>query len=343
MLRHGQLIVALNRTKQPNAVGIKKRFKPQLEYLLDHNCDGADETQAARHDRLMRSADLLVELGFKLEGLHSFKRKHIKALVLYFQENDLSEDTIKNYLSDYRWVLQKTGRANVLPALNSELEFFQPTKKRQRRNRAWRLSKADLARVEDPYVAAVLLGCAAFGLRVEEAIKLQPFRADRGDHLALDGSWCKNGRPRIIPIRHARQREALAHLKRIAASTPKKSMIPGGSNRLGRTINYIVFKRQVEYQVIKYGFGNLHGLRYNYAQWVYSQETDGRLLCAYDGGVPPEGDREWRLHRHAIRIVSRDLGHDRPEEAYTYLGHWQAPGGCNVVQFPQFQRRGQAA
>lgn len=34
----------------------------------------------------------------------------------------------------------------------------------------------------------------AFGLRREESIKFQPRYADRGDHIALKGSWTKGGR-----------------------------------------------------------------------------------------------------------------------------------------------------
>jgi integrase len=44
----------------------------------------------------------------------------------------------------------------------------------------------------------------AFGLRREEAIKLQPRWADRGDHLQLKASWTKGGRERTVPIRTER-------------------------------------------------------------------------------------------------------------------------------------------
>jgi hypothetical protein len=49
----------------------------------------------------------------------------------------------------------------------------------------------------------------AFGLRREEALKLQPRWADRGDHLHLKASWTKGGRERTVPIRTKEQRALL--------------------------------------------------------------------------------------------------------------------------------------
>ena len=51
---------------------------------------------------------------------------------------------------------------------------------------------------------------AAFGLRLEEALKLKPVQADKGHVLRLQGSWTKGGRTREIPIRDDRQRALLA-------------------------------------------------------------------------------------------------------------------------------------
>jgi integrase len=59
---------------------------------------------------------------------------------------------------------------------------------------------------------------AAFGLRREEAIKIQPRWADRGDHLQLKASWTKGGRERTVPIRTAAQRALLEQAKQLAGS-----------------------------------------------------------------------------------------------------------------------------
>ena len=39
---------------------------------------------------------------------------------------------------------------------------------------------------------------AAFGLRMEEALKFQPRLADKGDYIALKPNWCKGGAQRFV-------------------------------------------------------------------------------------------------------------------------------------------------
>lgn len=74
-------------------------------------------------------------------------------------------------------------------------------------NKAWELGNA-VDRIRDPYVRMSLTLQQAFGLRREEAIKLQPSYADRGDCIVLKGSWTKGGRPRTVPITTPEQRVA---------------------------------------------------------------------------------------------------------------------------------------
>nr|WP_235231676.1 integrase domain-containing protein [Bordetella bronchiseptica] len=62
---------------------------------------------------------------------------------------------------------------------------------------------------------------AALGLRREEAIRFQP--SNRGNHIALKGSWTKGGRERTVPITTTEQRDALQaahHLAGIGSLTP---------------------------------------------------------------------------------------------------------------------------
>jgi hypothetical protein len=63
----------------------------------------------------------------------------------------------------------------------------------------------------------------AFGLRRKESIKFQPSYADRGDHIALKGSWTKGGRPRAVPITTAAQRAVLSQAQQLAGAG---SLIP---------------------------------------------------------------------------------------------------------------------
>jgi hypothetical protein len=87
---------------------------------------------------------------------------------------------------------------------------------------------------------------AAFGLRREESIKIEPAAADQGDRIVLKASWTKGGRRREIPIRNEEQRTLLDHAKRLAGSG---SLIPphlryiDQRNRLLRRGNPWVFSR----------------------------------------------------------------------------------------------------
>lgn len=53
-----------------------------------------------------------------------------------------------------------------------------------------------LDNITDPHVRMSLRLQATFGLRREESIKFQPRYADRGNYIAIKGSWAKGGRDR---------------------------------------------------------------------------------------------------------------------------------------------------
>ena len=92
----------------------------------------------------------------------------------------------------------KVGKAGVIPADNAELAI--PDRVFVTNENKARVLDERLARITDVYVYMSLLLQALFGLRREESVKFRPSYADRGDHLALKGSWCKGSRPRIVPI-----------------------------------------------------------------------------------------------------------------------------------------------
>jgi integrase len=73
-----------------------------------------------------------------------------------------------------------------------------------------------LDRVTDPHVRMSLRLQAAIGLRREESIKFHPRYADRGDHIAIKGSWAKGGRDRTVPISTSEQRTVLDEVHRLA-------------------------------------------------------------------------------------------------------------------------------
>jgi len=169
-----------------------------LRQLCQRNRDGSYTTQADRMRSLSLAARQLREAGFRQMKASSLKGKHVQALLDRWQGEGLSSGTIKNRLSHLRWWVEKIGKSGILPADNMQLGVAE-------RRYVTNVSKArelgtGLEQITDVHVRMSLQLQAAFGLRREEAIKFQPSYADRGDHIALKGSWTKGGRERTVPL-----------------------------------------------------------------------------------------------------------------------------------------------
>ncbi len=150
----------------------------------------------------------------------------------------------------------------------------------------------------------------AFGLRREEAMKIQRMMADQGDHLFLKRSWTKGGRERIVPIRTEQQREVLNRARRLAG---RGSLIP--SNR-----NYVHKMRVCEGNTRRAGLHHMHGLRHAYAQNRY-EELTGWQCPAADRPVAKDLTQEQRKIDHEARLtISRELGHERGAVVGAYIG-----------------------
>lgn len=68
----------------------------------------------------------------------------------------------------------------------------------------------------------------------EESIKFQPRYADRGDHIALRGSWTKGGRERRVPITTDEQRHVLDQAHQLAGAG---SLIPAHKNYISSAMS----------------------------------------------------------------------------------------------------------
>ena len=167
-----------------------------------------------------------------------------------------------------------------------------------------------MIRVTDPYVRLSLELQQAFGLRREEAIKIQPSLADKGALLWLKPSWTKGGREREIPIRTDEQRKLLEKARRLAG---KGSLIPSHKT-------YIQQLRLYEGQCIRAGLSRMHGLRHAYAQRRF-EELAGFESPA--GGGPTRKvltEDQRALDKKARAVISAELGHSREAITVVYLG-----------------------
>ncbi|EKQ6319934.1 integrase domain-containing protein [Pseudomonas aeruginosa] len=279
-----------------------------LRQLCQRNRDGSHNTQADRMRSLSLAARQLREAGFRQMKASSLKGKHVQALLDRWQGEGLSSGTIKNRLSHLRWWVEKIGKSGILPTDNMQLGVAE-------RRYVTNVSKArelgtGLEQITDVHVRMSLQLQAAFGLRREEAIKFQPSYADRGDHIALKGSWTKGGRERTVSITTTEQRDALHAAHRLAGTG---SLIPANKT-------YIQQRHVYDGQCKAAGLSHMHGLRHQYAQSRYETLT-GRPPPAAGGPLATELSPTQRIEdRHARQTISRELGHERVQITAIYLG-----------------------
>ncbi len=286
-----------------------KDLNYELKALCHRNHDGSFATQANRQHILNQIADDLHQLGFRHLQVISLKTKHVEKLIEHWQKDDISVGTIKNRMAALRWWAEKIGKPGIVRKSNQAYgipERIYVTNADKSRE----LSDGDLSQITDERVRASLELQAAFGLRREESIKFIPSWADRGDKIALKGSWCKNGRPREIVIRTSEQRALLDRLK---TDYCNQSLIPPDKTYVQQLNRFI-------YQCRKAGIQRVHGHRHRYAQNRYEEITGWQ--CPAAGGIPSnqltpeqkEKDRTARL------LISNELGHERESITAQYLG-----------------------
>ena len=279
-----------------------------LRKLCQRNRDGRHNTQADRMRSLALAARQLREAGFRQMKASSLKGKHVQALLDRWQGEGLSSGTIKNRLSHLRWWAEKIGKSGILPADNTQLGVPE-------RRYVTNISKAQelgtgLEQITDVQVRMSLQLQAAFGLRREEAIKFQPSYADRGDHIALKGSWTKGGRERTVPITTTEQRDALHAAHRLAGTG---SLIPADKT-------YIQQRHVYDGQCKAAGLSHMHGLRHQYAQSRYEALTGWPAPAAGGPPVRTLSDTQRTQDTAARQIISRELGHERLQITAVYLG-----------------------
>lgn len=150
----------------------------------------------------------------------------------------------------------------------------------------------------------------AFGLRREESIKFQPRYADRGDQIALKGSWTKGGRERTVPITTAEQRRVLDQAHQLAGAG---SLIPAHKS-------FIQQRNTYDGQCKAAGLSNMHGLRHRYAQDRYEVLTGWKAPAAGGPSARSLTPAQRIMDAQARQAISRELGHERTQITAVYLG-----------------------
>lgn len=288
-------------------------LRKSVDDLLKHNKESSFSTHANRIDHLRQIVSDLENEGYKLQNIRNMKQKHVNALVNSWKERGLSVGTIKNRMSTLRWTAAKINNPQILERSNRAYEIEDRQYVKNDINIAKRLDNPSLEKITNDNVKMSLRLQEAFGLRREEAMKIQPNIADKGDKLHLQASWCKGGREREIPIRNEAQRALLNEVKSFVNKRGDKSLIP-------KDLTYIQQLKAYEYQTEKSGIEKNHGLRHQYAQDRYLEIT-GRE-CPKNGGLRSRQlSPEDRKVDYAARLqISEELGHSREAITAVYLG-----------------------
>jgi hypothetical protein len=281
----------------------------ELKKLCDRNRDGSFGTQRRRAYQLSQIANQLHELGFRYMRATSLKQKHVLALVKLWHEQELKPGTVKNRMAVLRWWAEKVGKRSVIANNNDHYGIAQ----RQyvaTQSKAKNVNGEQLSRITDPYTRLSLKLQREFGLRREESIKFIARYADKGDHLLLKPSWTKGGKARRIPVLTAEQRRLLNEVADFAGSG---SLIPAHKQFIDQQGKYVR-------QVMNAGLCRMHGLRHRYAQRRF-QALAG-FQCPVAGGPARTAltSAQRELDQEARRVISRELGHERPQIATVYLG-----------------------
>ncbi len=282
-------------------------FYQAKKYLRQHN-SSSFATKSERFKTVRLIDRQLLELGFKGLELKSLKPKHINALLQRWQAEQLSPGTIKNRMSHVRWLAEKIGKKGIVPTSNTALGI----EKRQyvfNENKSRQLSMAQFKSIPDQHVRMSLRLQLAFGLRREEAMKIQPNLADLGSFLRLSASWCKGGREREIPILSKHQRELLNEARALANGG---SLIPADKS-------YAEQVKRYENVCIKIGLDRAHGLRHHYAQQRYLALTGFDCPAVSGVDLRKMSENHRLIDEVARKSITKELGHNRLQVTNVYL------------------------
>ena len=294
-----------------------------MTYLVSRNKEGAFGTHRDRQVNLKAIATELRK-DFKLAKLENLKLKHINHLVEKWTKEEKSISTIKNRVSQLRWVAEKMGKQNMIPHKNSDLGI-KDRRHDYNSDRAWTPSqefKANLTKGSALHVDLM----REFGMRFREAATFRPNENVHQNKIdVINGT--KGGRDREVPIINERQRDLIDRVKEYVDSKRQDSLIPQGMSF--KKWEDSVRNEQAQQGMTKDGVGTPHGLRHAYAQQRYEQLTGWKppayLSDANRADLRASFDQaDKNADIEARRQISAELGHGRVDVVSNYVGSWSS-------------------
>jgi integrase len=315
------------------------------------------KTQSERAAALFRCFRDLHALGFKIRNPYCLGGRHVCALMEDWtgpeprsRRQPLSPATIHTELSHLRTFTVWIGKPGlVLPA-----ESYVSDPSRVARtcvavsDKSWAPREVEPDRriediaAHDPWVGAELRLARAFGLRVKEAVMLQPRLAEKSGGRSVDPSEAarryleltrgtKGGRLRRIPIDTPAKRASLDAAKALVSSESQYLADPARTLKQNLDRLHNVMKK---FGVTRSALGvTPHGLRHGYAADRY--EALAGAAAPVRGGAATDRATDERARLQ----VAEELGHGRIFVAAAYLGSPRVGAAPPVSASPGDPRR----
>lgn len=277
---------------------------------------------ASRLERDLRT------LGEGVNNPRNLSARHLRRLVEELWRPSVTTRTLHNLVSHYRVMHAWAGSRNRLPdnaALGIPPRRRVPTEEDADGGsvpRDWglALTREHLDAVEE-WLRPVLELEAAFGLRRKEALKLRPAVAwerqssagARYGRLHLQGTWCKGGRPRVLPVETRAQAELLVRCCALVRAAESKSMIRDDA------VTYRQAEARYDRGMRGVGFRG-HQFRHEYAIRQYERVTGWPPPVRGGPSTASLGSAEREIDRAARLEVARRLGHGRIRIVDQYCG-----------------------
>ena len=285
--------------------GIYSNLTAQLDKLRKHNRQGSIKTKARYYEAMKRFCRFLAE-EYRLEKLANIAPKHLHSYTDHLKESGKAPSTIKTDLAAIRfWHDKISAPRHKLPS-NEAFDLERRTTGNL--DRTWSDDEFDkmlqIAKGNNrtDYATALHLAYHA-GLRIEECFTLDTAMSEyalRSGAITFHG---KNGRWRTVPIDENIAKVLQKRLTQVKRGS--KLLTPDDmtvENAIHNFQGFIERHRGMVESPNRQTPLTAHGLRHSYACRQY--------LNFLDKGNSQD---------HALRKVSRLLGHNRPGVVRVYL------------------------
>jgi integrase len=291
--------------------------------LVDRKKDGSFASQKDRKNALGAIGKEL-KSEFKMQKIENLKQKHVQHLVQKWQDDNLSNATIKNKMTHLRWAADAMGKDNLIPAKNSDLGI-EDRRIDYNNNKSWEPSESLKNSLPERLSIQVDL-MREFGMRFKEAALFRPLENSSNDKIQITYGT-KGGRDREFYITNERQKEVL---NKACEYVRNNGSLNG--NLINPMESYKKFEDSTrntyrDAGIVKSGIGSCHGLRHKYAQDRYEQMTGWRCPASMSSeertAFRDSMTSEMReLEREKMLELSEELGHSRIPIIYNYIGSW---------------------